>query len=494
MTSAASADSAIAWSSPGYGCIVHAAGAHAGLTFPENRREITEAAIRRAMAHAGFKDVEAFAQRVVSDMGALDIALTELTIGETYFFRDPAQWELVRREIVPELLHHHQDGRGVRAWSAGCASGEEAYTLGIVLREAGCISPMVIGTDLCEHRLARATRAVYTKWSMRGLDTAANRRYFRESGQHFHLQREFCDARFRTLNLIGDDYGQPGQELSELDVILCRNVLIYIDAELLDSIFARMIGALREGGWLMVAASDPQPASTLPVDVVVTNAGLLYRKRTSRSAEPAHFFSAVATPHRWLTPGAPAPIVIPLRPVAVVKSPPAMSDVELATRAYRAADYSRAVELAERIIASERGDASTWVLLVRAHANRGALSEAARCCAVGITRFPDAAELHVVDSAIESQRERFAAAAEAARRAVYLDRTLAVAQLALGTAMLRLGDDAAADRALRAAERMLAERAPTEVVPASDGATAHDLLSTARAHRSLIERRGVHVA
>ncbi len=98
----------------------------------------------------------------------------------------------------------------------------------------------------------------------------------------------------------------------------------------------------------------------------------------------------------------------------------------------------------------------------------------------------------MVESALDAQREKFAASAQSARRALYLDRTLAVAQLALGTATLRMGDDAAADRALRAAERMLAAVNPREIVPASDGATVYDLLSATRAHRAILDERLAH--
>ncbi|MDB4916653.1 MAG: putative chemotaxis protein methyltransferase [Gemmatimonadetes bacterium] len=472
---------AIRWSSTGIGRIVQFAAAHAGLTFPENRREITEAAVRRAMTHAGFKNADAFADHVVSDPAALDTALAELTIGETYFFRDPAQWDLVRREIVPELLAHHPGGLGIRAWSAGCASGEEAYTLGIVLRDAGCIAPTIVGTDLSEHRLARAARAVYSKWSMRGLDAAAQRRYFRQNGQHFHLLPELRDVRFRALNLIEDAYGEPGQELSELDVILCRNVLIYIETEQIALIFARLVGALRVGGWLMIAASDPQPSSDLPLDVVVTDAGLLFRKRGAHTVRRPERSDVC---HEQSEGSAFVQNAVVEKKVVVAES-----SSELATRAYRLSDYDRAAALAQAVVDSGRDDAGTWVLLVRAHANRGAIDAAAQSCALGAARFPEAAELYVIESAIESQRERFGAAAQAARRAVYLDRTLAVAQLALGTALLRVGDNTAADRALRAAERLLAERSPMDVVPASDGASVRDLLTATRAHRALLDER-----
>lgn len=487
MISALSIDDAIAWTHPAYARIVRLVGERAGLVFPENRREITESALRRAMAHAGESNADRFADRVSADAAVFSIALTELTVGETYFFRDPAQWALIREHIAPELLAAHPDGRGVRAWSAGCASGEEAYTLGIVLRESGCVAPSVVGTDLCEHRLGRATRAVYTKWSLRGVDEATRRRYFSESGQYFHLLPEFRDARFRPLNLASNAYGSAGQELFGLDLILCRNVLIYIAPEITAMIFARLAASLRPGGWLMVAASDPQPESDLPFDVVVTESGLLYRKRdlavTTRAAiaapaSVAPIAAAVASePYRPLPPVKPS-----VRPATKV-SPVLARD---AADAYKVKDYAAAIALAEREVASGTDRVVTWVTLTRAHANRGEIAEAVAVCTRGITRHPSAVELHIVDSTLALQRGQWSLAAEAGRRAVYMDRTLPAAHLALGMALLRAGDAIAADRSLRAAERLLADMPPTAIVAASDGAPAADMLASVRAHRALL--------
>lgn len=478
-----------AWSLTAYARIIRIVAERAGLAFPENRREITESALRRAMAHTGERDTDRFADRVASDPATYAIALTELTVGETYFFRDPAQWALIRDHIVPELLATHPDGRGVRAWSAGCASGEEAYTLGIVLRDAGCIAPSLLGTDLCEHRLGRASRAVYTKWSMRGVDEATRRRHFSQSGQYFHLLPEYRDVGFRPLNLATATYGMEGQELYGLDLILCRNVLIYIAPDVTKTIFARLVAALRPGGWLMVAASDPQPDADLPLDVVVTEAGLLYRRRHPESAtateaqgqQVASFGRATTFP-RALDAYVPPAAAIPLR--AVRSAPP--PTVRDAVAAYGAADYDMVIQLAARDIESGYASEGTLIILTRAYANRGRVTEAAAACTRAIAQYPSSAELRILDSTLASQRGQFAAAAEAARRAVYIDRSLAAAHAALGMALLRGNDPAAADRALRAAERLLSDAPSSETVPASDGASAAGMLATVRAHRALI--------
>ena len=487
----ASTANEVQWSKPAYARIARTVAARAGLTFPENRREITEAALRRAMAHAGEASPDQFADRVEHDPETYTTAITELTVGETYFFRDPAQWELIRTHVVPDLMRVHPDGRGVRVWSAGCASGEEAYTLGIVLREAGCVAPSISGTDLCEHRLHRASRAVYTKWSMRGVDDATRRRYFASAGQYFHLLPEFRDVGFRAVNLAAGGYGSDGQELSALDLILCRNVLIYIEPEVTTAIFSRLVSALRPGGWLMVAASDPQPDAGLALDVVVTDAGLLYRKRDAAAlvAESLRLVGAFpGSDQSDAVSSAPDTYVRVARPVQPPTPPsePAPAAAREALAAYRGSDYAQVIEIADRQISLGADTASTWIALTRSYANLGRLTEAASACARAISRHPGAAELYILDSSLAAQQNQHAAAADSARRALYVDRTLAAAHVALGTALLRANDPHAADRALRAAERLLSDTAPTAIVQASDGTTVADMLSTVRAHRALL--------
>ena len=484
----------VAWTHPAYARVIQLVGARAGLSFPENRRDITESALRRAMAHAGEGNADRFAERLAGDPAMYAIALTELTVGETYFFRDPAQWDLIRRQIAPALLFAHPDGRGIRAWSAGCASGEEAYTLGIVLRESGCVEPSIFGTDLCEHRLGRASRGVYTKWSMRGVDEATRRRYFTESGQYFQLRPEYHDVHFGPLNLAAPAYGSEGQSLFGLDLILCRNVLIYIAPEVTKVIFERLVAALRPGGWLMVAASDPQPEADLPLDVVITEAGLLYQKR-----DPAAAISRVQPIREFHHVDSVTALPIVRAPERVSPSVPSERALNVAARgpvpdaasAYRAADYDRAIELASRDITAGNDPVSTWVVLTRAQANKGRITEAGATCTRAIARHPSAAELHILESTLAAQRNQYSISAAAARRAVYMDRSLAAAHVALGMALLRGNDPAGADRALRSAERLLSELTPAHIVEASDGATAAEMLATVRAHRALLAEGGL---
>ena len=149
----------------------------------------------------------------------------------------------------------------------------------------------------------------------------------------------------------------------------------------------------------------------------------------------------------------------------------------------------RAAELAGRFVQREGGDPALWVLLVRALANRGDLNGAGRACARALDRHRASAELIYLHAVLLAEAGHPSDAAAAARRALYLDRGLIVAHLALGGALARMGDADGADRAMRNAERLLAPMPPGDRVPAADGECAGRLAEMARVQRELL--RGV---
>ena len=160
-----------------------------------------------------------------------DIAL--LTNGETYFFRDHGQFDLLRLRLLPELIERRRDAKTLRLWSAGCSSGEEAYSLAMLLdmllpkRDGWNI--LILGSDIDEAALAKARRGHYGQWSFRMAPPALKQRYFQRKGDEWMLDERIRSmVTFRTSNLIGETF--PSAELRDMDLILCRNVFIYFGA------------------------------------------------------------------------------------------------------------------------------------------------------------------------------------------------------------------------------------------------------------------------
>jgi len=464
-----------------------------GLAFPESRREVLAGGVARGMRRAGTLDPSAYLERLRADPAELDALVAEITVGETYFFRDPEQFRVIREEILPALLRDHTR-RPLRVWSAGCASGEEPYTLAIVLREVGAGSAaQIVGTDISRPALAAARRADYGRWSLRTTAPDIGARYFERVGTRFVLAPAIRRlVEFRYLNLAADSFPSLASGVWGLDLILCRNVLIYFDTDTVRQVAGRLVGALAPDGWLVLGASDPPLAGLAACDVVVTAAGLAYRRaeqgNVHRIIAPARADGAPVAPVSRLEPLA-VPAPAPLEP-AVPSEPAAgragLREIEDAVRAYEARDYTGAAVAARRVIHGGNGDPAAWVTLVRSLANTGDLESAGRACAAALERHRMSAEIAYLHGVLLAEAGRLRQAADALRRALYLDRELVVAHLALAAVLAREGDVGGARRALRNATRALGPAPGMEAVPASDGAPAARLAAAARAHLSLL--------
>ncbi len=481
------------WSEEGFARVADEVRARAGLMFPANRVAAAESGMRRAMATLGVSDAHRYATLVAEGGPVLDALVAELTIGETYFFRESQQLEFVRRHVMPELVARRGPAHPLRVWSAGCASGEEAYSLAIILHEeawGGCSH--VLGTDVSRPRLAAARRGEYTKWSLRGVSPDVVERYFARRGPRFVLSPQIrSGAQFRYLNLAEGGWPAHGNGTLGVDLILCRNVLMYLDPDVAAEILKRFVSALSEPGWLLLGASDPPLPETAGVDVIITGAGLAY-KRTSRQPRalppPAVSRLELPDPHRDVlgyTPSEKKPPPVEPLPELPPPLPAAHAEPEhvpeAIARAWKERDYPRVIELAEQDVETGSRDPAVWVVLVRALANQGRLEEAGHACVAALERHRASAELLHLHALLLLQGGQPAAAAMAARRALYLDRSMVVAHMVLGSALAVLGDGAGARRAFGNVLALVERLPPDAEVPGADGETVYRIVQLARA-------------
>ncbi|MBW3630723.1 MAG: protein-glutamate O-methyltransferase CheR [Gemmatimonadetes bacterium] len=461
---------------PDHGALVELLRERTGLVFGPARHRELEAAILRAAQRAGAADATGCAERILHDPVWLDDLIADLTVGETYFFREPAQLEFIAGEIIDPISREQPSTGTFRAWSAGCASGEEAYSLAILLGERGLRERAhVIGTDLSRHRLLQARKARYSGWALRGMPAATISTYFVPEGRLFALSPAIRRAvEFRYLNLAEDSYPSLATGIWGMDLILCRNVLIYLDRETITRVAQRLIDTLTDDGWLFLGASDPPLADLVPCQVVVTGAGIAYRR-------PGRAGSASAPDPRGARPA----VLFARGPrTAAPAEPGPAPDRE---EACAAGGHTRAAELAVANVEADEGDLAGCVLRVRALANQGRLDEAGQACSAALERHRMAPELLYLHAVLLAEGGRHAESAAAARRALYLDRGLTVAHITLASALARLGDVPGAARALRNAEHLLRARPAAEIVPASDGEPAGRLLSMTRAQLRLLD-------
>jgi chemotaxis protein methyltransferase CheR len=178
-----------------------------------------------------------------------------LTIGETYFLRDKVHFQLLREEILPQLIRQHRQERKLTIWSVGCATGEEPYSLAITLHELlpnlGDWSIEILGSDLNEKALHIARRGVYRKWAFRHTDLDFQGQYFDPVRDGLQIKPEIQRmVHFRQANLF------DRRLLDDCDLILCRNVIIYFGAEHTRRAESILYDSLEPGGWLLLGHAE----------------------------------------------------------------------------------------------------------------------------------------------------------------------------------------------------------------------------------------------
>jgi chemotaxis protein methyltransferase CheR len=471
------------YSDPSFARLADLAHLLAGLVFPANRQPSAEAGMRRAMSALRINDPAQLLRAAESPGPMREAILAELTVGESYFFRDEAQLKVLANEVVPALVGTRGPDRPLRVWSAGCASGEEPYTVAILLRELGWPHPaQILGTDVAMPRLEAARRGRYTRWALRGVADQRVQQWFRRTSSYFELDPTIRSAvEFRELNLVHDEYGSGG---TGYDLVLCRNVMIYFDLETVARIAERLLDSLNEDGWLVLGASDPPLAQLVACEPVMTVAGMAYRrpsaaKRTVLRLEHAAAPSTgqPASRREWNEGVAAMIHAVREAPHVVLAVAPSAASPESDDMhaAYERADYVSAEAMAIAALAGASDVADTlpaWILYVRAVANQGRLADAGELCARALEIHPLSAELHYLHAMLLAESGWHADAAVAARRSIYLDRTFVLSHMVLGDALTRTRDPLGARRAFENVLRLVASTGAHSSVPGSDGVTA----------------------
>jgi len=185
-----------------------------------------------------------------------------LTVGETYFFRNRGQFDALRDRILPAIIKRRRGKKqNLRIWSAGCSTGEEPYSLAILLHELlpdiGEWQIDLLATDINEDALAAAREGLYRNWSFREVEERYRQQYFTTTGESSRIRPELQSiVTFRYLNLADDTYPSTANGTDALDLILCRNVMIYFPPELCREITRRFFSCLVEQGSLLVGHSE----------------------------------------------------------------------------------------------------------------------------------------------------------------------------------------------------------------------------------------------
>ena len=264
-----------------------------GLWYSDDRAAELERGLEQALRTLALDSHEELRRELAQgDSQVIKTVSESLTIGETYFYRDASFFQnleerFTRRTLPARCLAQKR----LRIWSAGCSTGEEPYSIAIALRR--CLLGLqnwdvrILGTDMNEKSLKKAAEARYGKWSFRDTPEWLRPRYFEAVEQDKHrplpMVRELVE--FRPLNLAKDHFPSAFNSTHEVDILLCRNCLMYLAPDQARRAVERFVSALAPGGYLVVSPVDVGLLAGLPLE---SESGGFYRKvvEQTRPAQP----------------------------------------------------------------------------------------------------------------------------------------------------------------------------------------------------------------
>jgi chemotaxis protein methyltransferase CheR len=433
------------------------------------------------------------------DVGELRAIAAQLTVGETYFFRNPNHF----RALADRAAQRRPEAGALRLLSAGCASGEEAYTAAIILREhldaAAFARLQIIGIDVNAAVIEKARRGRYSAWSMRATARTDQDRWFKKQGGDLVLQPELvAKVQFEERNLLQPDAAFWAS--ARFDVIFCRNVLIYFSPDAVRRVVAQFADALVPGGFLFLGDAENLRGISQDFHLHHTHDTFYYERR----AEGDRAMPRPSVVETWRTPWRedPAPVVADdswvtniqaaaeriaqLTAAPATAAPPSrrmandpVPSIAAVMQLMKREQYAEAITELGRL----PDDADSDVRLLRATLllNAGRVAEAREAAEQLLARDELEAGAHYVLALCHEHAGDFAAARRHDETAVYLDPAFAMPRFHLGRLARRCGDLSAACGELRRAADLLSRDDAARILLFGGGFGREALIQVCRA-------------
>ncbi len=379
----------------------------------------------------------------------LQILFKRLTIGESYFFRDPQQFQLIETNLLKKCIQSLKPGNPLRIWSAGCATGEEPYSIAIILDRlplvADGLTVDILGTDINEDFIASAKQGIYSSWSFRNIDPDIKDQYFTRQNQKWHISDDIREkVHFHRINLVRDTFPSHSAGLEAMDLILCRNVFIYFTPETVSRIMEKFAATLRPGGFLVTGHAEVVQYPTQMLGAISYPESMVYQrylsgekplqpipskscgpalnKRPADRESRASALSFRTAPPRRVAPARPMTDPKPSGPKAAINPKTDLTALFLNKK------YDALIQAVGKL---DPVPAFAVVLTARAAANQGKLTNAEELCRQAIQADDMNPSAYYLLALIALDRGRPEDAKAFFNQAIYLDPDYAPAHLSL---------------------------------------------------------------
>lgn len=420
-----------------------------------------------------------------SELGRVYLShlVTAITTHETYFFRTPPHFEALKNYLVPEILNNKksQRKRTLRIWSAGCSTGEEPYSLAMLLvdlfPDIDSWEVSILATDIDVDALAKAEEGIYGRWSFRGVDPQIVEKYFHSiKGERYRMDDRIRSmVTFQPLNLKSDPYPSPFFGTTDLDIIFCRNVTIYFRPETTRQIVRNFSHCLNEGGFLLTGAAEHSFHAYKDFEVRVFPETVIYQKPyADKKAAPPPKPISISLPALEL----PKIAVEKAKPrQAAKKKNPERHPVDDALQLIAQGEVDKALMLLAEQVEKRPKDTRISFLLGQISADRNHRREAVYWLSRTLELDPLHLWAHYLLGLLWLDDNKTDEALQALKRTVYIEPNFALGHFYLGRAYKHQGHAEKARRSFTTAKRLLDTHSLSEELQGAEAMTAHQLLS-----------------
>ena len=460
-----------------------------GFHFTKKRWNGLHLKMAAAMIDFGFEDIGEFIEWLLSSSPTqkqIEILASHLTVGETYFFRERRAFEILEQAMLPGLIDaRRRTGKRLRFWSAGCSTGEEPYSIAILLDklipDLKDWNVTILATDINTAALRKADEGIYSDWSFRDAPPFFKDKYFeRVNGNRYLLRPDIRKmVTFSYLNLSEDVYPALQNNTNAMDFIFCRNVLMYFAPEHVKRAAERFYRSLIDGGCLIVSPVETSQIHYASFATVRIQDATFYKKDTrkikperiiaqyvEKEIIPYPFPSKKVKHSKPETPSHLAPYNVSGKPKQLVLTP-----LEEAAILYREGFYPEAEDRLKVLISNGSSSQEMLVLFTKILANQGKLEDAFHWCKKAVSADKCDPTLHYLLAIILEEQKKGEAAKVSLKKALYLDHNFVLAHFALANLSLRGGKIAEARKHFGNTSEILAKYKPDVILPESAGIT-----------------------
>ena len=437
----------------------------AGLKIAPDGYHGLKLALSTRMPVVGLADAEEYVRRLrqLAGENELRALLPLVTVGYTEFFRDMRQFRALEKQIIPAmLLQARRALRKIKIWSAGCATGEEAYSLAMVLNEQGAWSREVnfLATDLNLAAVESARAGRYPAKRFQGMPAARLRRFFCQTEEGYEvlpLLKEY--VHFEGHNLAAPIFARIAS--ASMDLILCRNVIIYFDLPTIQGLMDRFFTALRPGGFLLLGYSESLFKVYDKFEMVEVEGAFVYRRPEGKNAAGtlSQWRTVPVTSHTPAaglpaTPGSPAAASAPVKPLPVRASSgaehrPPEQRLEDVAALMQKGNFDGALVAIKELLRDEPDDLDALLTLGNIYCLTGRSDESLEAFAQAVAHEPLCVEARVFGGVAGIQAGRLSEARAELGKALFLEPTLAIGHYLLAQVQEKLGEHENARRSYR---------------------------------------------